>query len=175
MKRFILAFALTAFVIPAFAQPSLAPQKRITPLRTDATDSAVQAGSPQGLSQLSGVIGKIKDFTVADLTAAAEDAEAQLCTDGSVDADGKLRVCPDPAGKCWRTLIPLVQAQQSPLPAGLGLAQALQKARDLRRKVQAGVPDIVKEACAIVLWDAEKTLLQFGLRLAPLPGLPGLP
>lgn len=127
--------------------------------RTDATDN-VQAGSAKGVAKIGGVIANIKQFTIDDLTAAAADADAQNP--------------PDPAGDCWRILIPAVQAQTSPLPSGLGLAQAIQKARDLQRQLKRGVSDDIKAKCAIVLWDAEAALLKLGLNLAPIPKI-GLP
>lgn len=123
-------------------------------LRTDSVEN-VQAGSTVGAQTIQSVINNVKQFTIDDLTAAAADAEAQTP--------------PDPAGECWRVLIPMVQAQQSLLPKGLGLAQAIQKARDIQRQTQAGVPDQIKAKCAIILWDAEGALLKLGIRLTPLP------
>lgn len=92
----------------------------------------------------------IKQFTVDDLTAAAADATAN----GDYSAD------------CWNALIPLVQAQADTLalPTSIGAAQLLQKARDLDRKVTAGIPDAIKKTCGPVLWDAQQTLLKLGIQ-----------
>lgn len=129
--------------------------------RLQRDDAQVTTGSDQGVAKIGAIIGRVKQFTINDLTAAAADADNQ--------------VPPDPAGDCWRALIPVIQTQQSLLPAGLGLAQAIQKARDLQRRAQRGVSDDIKAKCAIVLWDAEAALIKLGVNIAPVPKLPGLP
>lgn len=119
--------------------------------KTKLFGGTVTSGNP-----LTGALDKLKAFTVSDLTAALDDARANN----------------DPSAACWEALIPVVESQQNPLPSQLGAAVALQKARDLQRKIKAGIPDAINSACAPILWDAQQVLLKFGVRATMLGILP---
>jgi hypothetical protein len=118
----------------------------------------------------------LQTFTVADLQTALADAQAQTPPDTT-------------SALCYTALIPIVEAGvNNPLPAGLGVFQALQKARDakaLLANIQSpnGPLAALNIACAPLVLDAQNTLIQLGIvggtvaatgGLA-LPALPALP
>jgi hypothetical protein len=109
----------------------------------------------------------VQQLTVADLQAADADAKAHGDTVAST---------------CYEALIPVVQSQASLLPASSpqGVVSAFQAARDIANGVQS-VPGVLKGLnvpCAPLVLDAEQTLIQLRLQIAPaaLPvKLPALP
>jgi hypothetical protein len=97
----------------------------------------------------------LRTFTVNDLQAALDDANAQVPPDTI-------------AATCYAALIPLVSAAQSPLPGKLGVFLALQKTRDVVNKVsqvQANIGPIAdaKNKCAAVVLDTQNFLLRLGV------------
>lgn len=98
----------------------------------------------------------LRQFTVADLQAALADAKTQTPPDTV-------------AAACYTALIPFVQSQaQNPLPAGAGVFQALQKARDAKAylaNIQSPTGPLagLNTACAPLVLDVQNTLLTLGI------------
>jgi len=98
----------------------------------------------------------VRQFTVADLQAALADAQAQTPPDTV-------------AVNCYTALIPFVQSQaQNPLPAGAGVFQALQKARDAKAylaNIQSPTGPLasLNIACAPLVLDVQNTLVTLGV------------
>ena len=98
----------------------------------------------------------LQQFTANDLQAAIADAQAQTPPDTLAIA-------------CYQALLPIVQSSAtSPLPAGPGLFQAVQKARDaqaLLANLQSttGPLAAVNTACAPLVVQAQTTLVQLGI------------
>jgi len=110
------------------------------------------------------LFNSVKTFTVADLQAALDDANAQSPPDTRHAA-------------CWQALIPIAQANlTNPLPAGVGAAQAIQKVFD-DSKIFGSQPwkDAVAQACALTELDLQTTLnvllLKVGVSAVTLPKL----
>lgn len=91
------------------------------------------APAPSGLSQLA-------TFTVADLTSADSDAVA--------NGDALAHACYPALAKFVTSLAPTGGNVS-------GAFSAFQKARDLRRGVQGGLPDYLKLGCAPLLVDEQ--------------------
>lgn len=94
-------------------------------------------------------LGDIAKFTIADLQAA--DADAVAHNDVLSHA-------------CYPALIKFVgelQTQGSNLTVS-GAFSAFQKARDLRRSVQGGIPDYLKLGCAPLVQDEVTLLVKLG-------------
>jgi hypothetical protein len=98
----------------------------------------------------------VRQFTIADLQAALADAQAQTPPDTV-------------AANCYTALIPFVQSQaQNPLPAGAGVFQALQKARDAKAylaNIQSPTGPLasLNIACAPLVLDVQNTLVTLGV------------
>lgn len=98
----------------------------------------------------------LQQFTVADLQAALKDAQSQTPPDAV-------------AANCYAALIPFVQQQTlNPLPAGPGVFQALQKARDAKAylaNIQSPTGPLasLNQACAPLVLDVQNTLLTLGV------------
>ena len=98
----------------------------------------------------------VRQFTIADLQAALADAQAQTPPDTV-------------AVNCYTALIPFVQSQaQNPLPAGAGVFQALQKARDAKAylaNIQSPTGPLasLNIACAPLVLDVQNTLVTLGV------------
>jgi hypothetical protein len=98
----------------------------------------------------------VRQFTIADLQAALADAQAQTPPDIV-------------AVNCYTALIPFVQSQtQNPLPAGAGVFQALQKARDAKAylaNIQSPTGPLasLNIACAPLVLDVQNTLVTLGV------------
>jgi len=98
----------------------------------------------------------LQTFTVADLTAALADANAQTPPDTT-------------AATCYTALIPIVQTGvANPFPTGLGGFQLLQKGRDLKSMIanlqsQTGPLAAINTACAPLVLSLENTLIQLGI------------
>jgi hypothetical protein len=98
----------------------------------------------------------LQQFAVADLQAALADATAQTPPDTV-------------AAACYTALIPFVQSQvQNPLPAGAGVFQALQKARDAKAylaNIQSPTGPLagLNSACAPLVLDVQNTLVTLGI------------
>lgn len=98
----------------------------------------------------------LQTFTVADLTAAKADADAQTPPDLV-------------SSQCYAALIPLVETGVgNPFPTGLGGFQLLQKARDAKAalaNIQSpnGPLSSLNIACAPLVLDVQHTLIQLGI------------
>ena len=97
----------------------------------------------------------LRDYTAGDLNAAIalaqDDPDAAACYTAILKSqDGK------------RTVDVKIE----------GPVSAFQKARNLRRGLDAGIPPDVHRKCAVLIVDARRTLVRLGLRLTGLP-LPG--
>jgi hypothetical protein len=98
----------------------------------------------------------LQSFTVSDLQAAITDAQAQTPPDTTAVA-------------CYNALLPLVQSGiANPLPSGLGIFQALQKARDAKAflaNIQSPTGPLsgLNTACAPLVLDAQNTLVALGV------------
>ena len=120
----------------------------------------------------------LKQFSATDLQAALADANSQTPPDTT-------------SSQCYTALLALVNSPiNSPLPAGPGLFQALQKARDIKAflaNIQSpnGPLSQLNLACAPLLMDVNATLLALGIGTglvaggvaagpAALPALPAL-
>lgn len=132
-----LAF-IVLHVMPAMAQPKAATAK------------------PTAMQAQANPILVVQQFTVADLQAALNDANAQVPPDTV-------------AAGCYQALLTIVQAGVgNPLPSGLGLFQAAQKARDAKALIAnlqspTGPLSSVNTACAPLVVDAQMTLVQLGI------------
>jgi hypothetical protein len=145
--------------VPASPSPKPPPAPKVTPAQAQANPLAV-----------------LQTFTVGDLQTALADAQAQTPPDTT-------------SALCYTALIPIVAAGvNNPLPAGLGVFQALQKARDakaLLANIQSpnGPLAALNIACAPLVLDAQNTLIQLGIVAGTvaatgglaLPALPALP
>jgi hypothetical protein len=145
--------------------------------RSAAPSSSVPANSaPLSATQVQqNPLLLIKNFTIGDLQAALADANAQTPPDTG-------------AAACYATLLTVVQSNvASPLPAGPGLFQALQKARDAKALIAnlqspTGPLSALNTACAPLVLDAQSTLLGLGVGVglvaspvAPAAGIVGVP
>ena len=111
-------------------------------------------------------ITSIQAFTLADLQAALADANAQSPPDTR-------------HGACWSALIPIVQANiPNPFPAGLGLAQLVQKTFDDQTLLfgHQAWKDTIAQACALTVLDLNSNLATLlsaaGLGAIVVPKLP---
>jgi hypothetical protein len=109
----------------------------------------------------------LQQFSAADLTAALADANAQTPPDVT-------------SAQCYTALLALVQSPiNSPLPAGPGLFQALQKARDVQSFISNlqssnGPLAGLNIACAPLLMNVNAVLLQLGITTGLVAGTGGL-
>lgn len=151
MKKIILALALIALATPAFAQPA-----------KPAVKQPLTAASAQ-----QNPIALLQQFSVADLQAALADANAQTPPDTT-------------AAPCYTALIAIVQSPiANPLPAGPGVFQALQKARDAKANLAAilsptGPLQGLNIACAPLVMSVNNTLLALGVTTGLVVGTGGL-
>jgi hypothetical protein len=119
-------------------------------------DSAAAPGKPSVAQAQQNPLLVLQQFTVADLQAALKDAQSQTPPDTT-------------AASCYTALIPFVQSQaQNPLPAGAGIFQALQKARDAKAylaNIQSPTGPLagLNQACAPLVLDVQNTLLTLGV------------
>jgi hypothetical protein len=112
-------------------------------------------------------VAVLQGFTVADLQAALDDANAQ--------------VPPDKVGaNCYAALIPLVQSGvANPLPKGAGIFQLIQKIRDAKATLASlqspsGPLADLNIACAAWILDGQNTLIQLGVITGSVVGTGGL-
>jgi hypothetical protein len=109
----------------------------------------------------------LQQFSVTDLQAALADANAQTPPDTT-------------AANCYQALITVIQNPvANPLPAGPGLFQLLQKARDAKNwisQLQAnnGPLSAVNAGCAPLILDGQNTLIQLGILSGAVIGTGGL-
>ena len=142
-------FACAAAI--AFAAPALAANKPV-PRRFP----AATAGKPTVTQAQQNPLIVVRQFTIADLQAALADAQGQTPPDTV-------------AVNCYTALIPFVQSQaQNPLPAGAGVFQALQKARDAKAylsNIQSPTGPLanLNIACAPLVLDVQNTLVTLGV------------
>lgn len=99
---------------------------------------------------LAGCAG-ITTFTVDDLERGIAIAAAANDVDGVA---------------CGQELLAYVQTIRPP-QAPVGFFSGLMSARQIRRSRDQGIPDAVRRACAVVVLDAERTLVRLGLRFTP--------
>ena len=172
MKKVLTALALlVVLATPVFAQvragaaPVPLPKPRPAAAGAQLTPTNVQQ-NPFALLQ---------QFSAADLTAALADANAQNPPDAT-------------SAQCYTALLALVNSPlNSPLPAGPGAFQLLQKARDMKQflaSIQApnGPLSQLNLACAPLIMDVNATLLGLGIQTGlvvasggtALPALPAL-
>lgn len=162
--------------------PAIAVAANATPSRSAARSSSAPATSaPASSARLTATqvqqnpLLLIKNFTISDLQAALSDANAQTPPDTA-------------AAACYSALLSVVQSNvASPLPAGPGLFQALQKARDAKALIAnlqspTGPLSALNTACAPLVLDAQSTLLGLGVGVglvaspvAPAAGIAGVP
>jgi hypothetical protein len=109
----------------------------------------------------------VQQFTVDDLNAAIADANAQNPPDKV-------------AAACYQALLPIVQGGvANPLPASLGVFQALQKARDAQALIAnmqspTGPLAGINAACAPLVLQAQNTLVQLGIMTGAVAAKVGL-
>lgn len=143
--------ALCAAATFACAVPAMA-ANRTLPRRSTVTVS----GKPTVTQAQQNPLIVVRQFTIADLQAALADAQAQSPPDTV-------------AANCYTALIPFVQSQaQNPLPAGAGVFQALQKARDAKAylaNIQSPTGPLasLNTACAPLVLDVQNTLVTLGV------------
>jgi len=141
MKKLIVGLIFLLFAQPAFAQ---LPKPK--PAIAKPTIAQTQA-NPLLL---------IQQFSAADLNAAIADANAQTPPDTV-------------AAGCYQAILAVVNSPASnPLPTGVGVFQALQKARDAKALVAnlqspTGPLATINNACAAVVLDAQNTLITLGV------------
>jgi hypothetical protein len=173
MKRLALVLALVAGTVPAFAQdqqPAPAPAPRpvhraaaprpavhhAAAAAAPATTATAPAGKLTAAAAQKNPVAVLQAFSVSDLQAALADAQAQTPPDTT-------------AANCYQALITVIQNPvANPLPAGPGLFQLLQKARDAKNwisQLQAnnGPLSAVNAGCAPLILDAQNTLIQLGI------------
>lgn len=139
----ILALAISFAVTPASAQ-----KKIVSPV--------VPAGSVSQAAATNNPLLALQTFTVNDIQAALDDANAQTPPDQA-------------AINCYTALIPIVQSGvANPLPKGLGGFQLLQKLRDAKAAAAniqspSGPLAQLNIACAPLVLDVQNTLIQLGI------------
>ena len=132
------------------------PAARAAQLPAAAIYDQAAAAKPTVNEAQSNPLVVLQQFTVSDLQAALKDAQAQTPPDTT-------------AAACYAALIPFVQSQaQNPLPAGAGVFQALQKARDAKAylaNIQSPTGPLagLNQACAPLVLDVQNTLLTLGV------------
>jgi hypothetical protein len=157
--------------------PAIVVAANTAPSRSAASSSSAPASlAPLSATQVQqNPLLLIKNFTISDLQAALNDADAQTPPDTA-------------AAACYSALLTVVQSNvASPLPAGPGLFQALQKARDAKALIAnlqspTGPLSALNTACAPLVLDAQSTLLGLGVSVglvaspvAPAAGIAGVP
>ena len=173
--------ALLAGVLAMLATPALAQSSRISgtvPVPTPRPASApaatpVKQLTPAAVQQ--NPFALLQQFSAADLTAALADANSQNPPDVT-------------SAQCYTALLALVNSPlNSPLPAGPGAFQLLQKARDMKAflsNLQStnGPLSQLNLACAPLVMDVNSVLLALGVSTGivaasggtALPALPAL-
>jgi hypothetical protein len=108
----------------------------------------------------------LRTFTVEDLQAALDDANAQTPPDTR-------------HAQCWQAAVDFVKnfKPEDKLPQRPGLAQLMQKTFELNT-AKSQIPDALVQACALTMADLEVTAAQFarmvGVGVIALPKLPPL-
>jgi len=136
--------------------------------------AGVKAPAKPAVSQLTAVqvqqnpLALLRQFTVSDLEAALADANAQTPPDAT-------------AAACYKALLAVVQSNvANPLPAGPGIFQALQKARDAKALIAnlqspTGPLADLNASCAPLVLDAQNTLLALGVSVGLVANPVGAP
>lgn len=101
---------------------------------------------------------------------------ATIAKDDAVRAGEIAAAFGDPDGEaCAAAVVEFVRSQPAPAKiAPVGAFSAFMFARELRRVRQGGIPSAVHRACAVVVLEAEETIIKLGLKVAPVPGLGAL-
>jgi hypothetical protein len=151
---------LALVTVPAHAQSGkTVPVPQPRPAASNQLTPAAVQNNPLAL---------IKTFTAADLQAALADAQAQNPPDTA-------------AASCYAALLTVVQSNvANPLPAGPGIFQALQKARDAKAvlaNLQSPTGPLagLNTACAPLVLDAQNTLLMLGVNVGLVASPVGAP
>lgn len=113
-----------------------------------ACSSAQPSSTAPQPASVQDALGKISQFTVADLQAA--DADAVAHNDAIAHA-------------CYPPLIKFVQSLQGPNGTVAGAFSAFQAARDIRLGVQSGLPVDLKLGCSALVQDETQLLIKLGL------------
>ena len=172
-KLAILASALAMLASPALAQSSRISGAVPLPTPRPAAAPAAKQLTPSAVQQ--NPFAMLQQFSAADLTAALADANAQTPPDQT-------------SAQCYTALLALVNSPvNSPLPAGPGAFQLLQKARDMKQFLATlqspnGPLSQLNLACAPLVMDVNSTLLALGVSTGivaatggtALPALPAL-
>ena len=169
MRKIAIALVLAILATPALAQSARinavpTPQPRPAAASTAKLTPAAVQQNPFALLQ---------QFSASDLTAALADANAQTPPDTT-------------SASCYTALLALVNSPvNSPLPAGPGAFQLLQKARDMQSflaNIQSpgGPLSQLNIACAPLVMSVNATLLALGVSTGIVVGtggtaLPALP
>ena len=175
--------ALLAGMLAMLATPALAQSARIggVPIPKPRPVAASTVAAAPAAKQLTSAavqqnpFALLQQFSAADLTAALADANAQTPPDTT-------------SAQCYTALLALVNSPlNSPLPAGPGAFQLLQKARDMQAflaSIQSanGPLSQLNLACAPLVMSVNATLLALGVQTGlvastgglALPALPAL-
>ncbi len=138
------------------AMPAMAQTKASTQVKTVRLTTTQAAANP---------LAVLQQFSIADLTAALADAQA----------NNDIVTTP-----CWQALLTAAQAQQTAAPAlPAGVFSAIQTARDLKTKAAAALAPNgplaqLNVACAPLLMDANATLAAFGIATGVVVGTGGI-
>jgi hypothetical protein len=172
MKKIVfIVMALAALSIPATAQTSRITGTVPTPKPRPAAAGAATTATPGAKLTAAAVqqnpVALLQQFSAADLTAALADANAQTPPDTT-------------SAQCYTALLSLVNSPiNSPLPAGPGAFQLLQKGRDLQAFLSnlqspSGPLSQLNIACAPLEMSVNATLLALGVSTGLVVGTGGL-
>ena len=166
MKRTLYA----ALALALLATPALAQSSRVSgavPLPRPKPTAAAPATKLTSAAVQQNPFALLQQFSAADLTAALIDANAQTPPDTT-------------SAQCYTALLQLVNSPiNSPLPAGPGAFQLLQKARDMQAflaNIQSpgGPLSQLNLACAPLVMSANATLLALGVSTGIVVGTGGI-
>lgn len=93
----------------------------------------------------------LRQLTLADLRAAQKDAEAHKDIIGAT---------------CWKQLAISLEGLSDHDNPIIGIATAHQTARNIRRRLEAGVPEEIRLACAALVDDGSRFLIRLARRIA---------
>lgn len=74
----------------------------------------------------------------------------------------------DPAGvACGLAILAALPAETVTTPPPIGAFSTFMTVREARHRIDAGIPESVHRACAVLVLDAQQTLLKIGAMAAP--------
>lgn len=141
--------------------------------------SAIIAGVGYAIKDLKGLPAKtIVVLALVPLLVGCS-AQAKLQQITAADAQRAREIAAlaqDPDGVACATAIATWVAGQPAMNALApnGILSAYMLGREAHRGVQGGIPSEVHRACAVLVLDAQQTLIRLGLMAAPVPGLGAL-